>query len=151
MPSAPLSRRAPHRSAADHGVGHLVGIVAATGLLTIAISEHWFPWWPLQLFLREWVLHWSAVVAVTLTVALVLGIASDPGGRRRRTALAVVVPFTLLALHELGQWLYPVGERDDFDSVRDVALNLLGTLCSWWVLRHLPRGSGTARAAPPSG
>ena len=41
-------------------------------------------------------------------------------------AMLVLVPFVLLALHELGQWTWPDGPRDAFDSLRDLGLNALG-------------------------
>lgn len=109
-------------------------VLASAGALTLAIHFDLFPL-RLQLVLRDWGLHWTAVLATSLLVAVVLG--ADTGrGASFAARLATWGPFCFLALHELGQWLWPSRERDAFDSVRDLALNALGVGIAAWLLRH---------------
>jgi hypothetical protein len=116
-------------------------VLGAAGALTLAIHFDLFPL-RVQLLLRDWGLHWAAVLATSLFVAVVLG--ADTGrGAPFAGRLATWGPFTLLALHELGQWIWPAGARDAFDSLRDLALNAVGVGIAAWLLRH---GRAVARA-----
>jgi len=108
----------------------------AAGIATVAIQECWVPL-TIHQFLRDWVMHATAVVATTLATGLVLGVASDPDAGLRRYRIAAWVPFVLLASHELGQWTWPDGARDAFDSLRDLGLNALGA----WLAARLLRAS----------
>lgn len=105
----------------------------------------------LQMFLRDWVLHLSAVLFAVLLTSALLGYHRQRDDRAtvRVLRLGCVVPFALLALHELGQWTWPAGPRDPIDSLRDTGLNALGTAIGAWLLwRTRPRPSATACAAP---
>lgn len=130
-PAAPTTSRTRQRPSGRPGRIAIVCIVC--GLLTVGIQEYWFPSLAQQ-FLRDWVMHATAVVATTLGTGLVLGVPSDPDAGLRRYRLATWVPFVLLALHELGQWTWPDGPRDAFDSLRDLGLNALG---AWLAARLL--------------
>ena len=104
----------------------LFAVLAVAGALTLLIHFDVFPL-RLQLLLRDWGLHWTAALATTLFVGFVLGV--DRGrGAPFVWWLAVLGPCTVLALHELGQWLWPDKPRDAFDSLRDLALNGVGAL-----------------------
>lgn len=139
VPAAPTSTRAQVPTGGRPG---RLGVLCLTaGLVTVGINEYLFPT-ACQQLLRDWVMHFTAVVAVTLGVGLVLGVATETEGAGRRMRLAVLVPFLFLALHELGQWTWPDGARDAFDSLRDLGLNGLGTLVAWGLLCG-------ARATPP--
>lgn len=123
------------------------------GIVTVGIQEYWFPS-ACQQFLRDWVMHATAVVATTLGVGLVLGVVTDPDAGTFRYRLAVRVPFVCLFLHELGQWTWPDGARDHFDSLRDVGLNALGSWIGARLLRWArPRqvDSGLPAPTPPTG
>lgn len=132
VPAAPATARA--RFPARGRPGRLAVLCITAGLVTVGIEEYVFPT-ACQQLLRDWVMHFTAVVAVTLGVGLVLGVATEIDGARRRMRLAVLVPFVFLALHELGQWTWPDGARDPFDSLRDLGLNGIGTLVAWRLLR----------------
>jgi len=127
-----------------------VALAAAFGAIAVGIHFELFPW-QLNVWLRAWWLHFFAVTATALGTGHMLGI-GGAGSRREqvlRLRLACVVPFTLLALHELGQWLWPHEEHPD--CLRDIGMNALGVTLAWWVLhRTLPpaaerrRGDGGA-------
>lgn len=137
MPSAPAAPTTPRTRRPSSGRPVRVGIACiAAGIATVAIQECWVPLAIHQL-LRDWVMHATAVVATTLATGLVLGVASDPDAGLRRYRIAAWVPFVLLALHELGQWTWPDGPRDAFDSLRDLGLNALGA----WLAARLLRAS----------
>lgn len=137
MPSAPAAPTTPRTHRPSSGRPVRVGIACiAAGVATVAIQECWVPL-AIHQFLRDWVMHATAVVATTLATGLVLGVASDPDAGMRRYRIAAWVPFVLLALHELGQWTWPDGERDAFDSLRDLGLNALGA----WLAARLLRAS----------
>ncbi len=149
MPSSPAEAAvAPRACTRQRQTGKPMRIAIACvscGMVTIGIQEYWFPS-ACQQFLRDWVMHAIAVVATTLGVGLVLGVASDPDAGTLRYRLAVRVPFVCLFLHELGQWTWPDGPRDHFDSLRDVGLNALG---SWIGARLLRWGRPVSpRSAP---
>jgi hypothetical protein len=111
-------------------------LTAVTGTMAVLIHFQLFP--PaVFVHLRTWWLHFFAVVAVCLFTGFMLGLQPNTPRRDlvRRLRLACIVPFGFLALHELGQWLWPAGERDHFDSVRDTAMNALGAWLAWRVLR----------------
>lgn len=145
MPPTDLPGTRP-RSAPTRGrPGAIATICLLAGLATVGIQEYWFPS-ACQQLLRDWAMHWIAVLATTLGVGLVLGVATDPDAGTLRWRLAVLVPFVCLFLHELGQWTWPDGPRNHFDSLRDVALNVLG---SWLGARLLRWGRPvSARSAP---
>lgn len=115
--------------------------MAVTGAITVAIHEDLFPM-PLQQTLRDWLMHATAVCASCLAVGLFVGVPRPqrPAEFRWRLRLSCWLPMGMLALHELGQWCFPTGPRDAFDSWRDLALNGAGTAVAWWLL---------ARAAVP--
>jgi hypothetical protein len=106
-----------------------------SGLLAILIAQSSFPL-SLQLILRDWGLHSSAVLSATVLTGTLLGCGVWSDNLRRKVTLACMVPCGLLALHELMQWLYPKGPRDTFDSLRDLSLNILGTVSGWLILRY---------------
>lgn len=123
-------------------------LAIAAGGWVVAIHTGQFPW-PLHQYLRDWVMHFAALVAATLLTATMLGYHGARQERRRRALLAIgcAVPLAITLLHELGQWLWPDGQRDNFDSVRDALLNVLGTAVGWWLLRP----PGPAAAAQRTG
>lgn len=133
-PTAPTTSRTRQRPTGRPG--RIATICIVCGLVTVGIQEYWFPSLAQQ-FLRDWVMHATAVVATTLGTGLVLGVPSDPDAGLRRYRIAAWVPFVLLALHELGQWTWPDGARDAFDSLRDLGLNALGA----WLAARLLRAS----------
>ena len=116
----------------------LLGLTVASGVLTIAIHWQCFP--PLlQEPLRAYGLHVFAVLATSIATGLALGGHQDPQHAARRLTLACLVPYGLLAAHELMQWLYPEGPPEDVDLGRDLAMNAVGTFAAWWALAVLPR------------
>ncbi len=124
----------------------VLAVAIASGGTALLIHEQVFGG-HLQTFLRDWALHLSAVLFATLLTSALLGYhrQRDDRATARTLRLGCAVPFTLLALHELGQWIWPADARDHFDSVRDTALNALGTALGWWLLwRTRPRPSATA-------
>lgn len=122
-----------------------MAICIAAGLVTVGIQEYWFPS-ACQQVLRDWGMHWIAVMATTLGVGLVLGVPNDDSTDPFRYRLAVRVPFVCLFLHELGQWTWPDGPRDHFDSLRDVGLNVVGSWLGACLLRWgRPRPAKDAR------
>jgi len=133
-PPTPTPSRARHRPSGRPG--RIAITCVAAGIATVAIQECWVPL-AIHQFLRDWVMHAIAVVATTLGVGLVLGVPNDDSADPLRYRLAVRVPFVCLLLHELGQWTWPDGPRDHFDSLRDVGLNVVG---SWLGARLLRWG-----------
>jgi hypothetical protein len=123
--------------------GLATAIGGGCGAITVAIDQQWFPPW-CQQALRDWLMHGTAVAATAILAGLLLGVTAEATGSSRRFWLAVCIPFLLLGLHELMQWLYPASTRDPFDSWRDVALNGLGTTLAAGVLHHC-----RARTPPP--
>ena len=137
----PLAVPEPSAATVARGRQVVLAALAGAGVLTLLIHFMVFP--PqLQMLLRDWGLHWSAVLSTSLFVAVLLG--ADTGcGAPFAARLATWGPFLFLALHELGQWIWPVGKRDLFDSVRDLALNAVGAGIAAWLLRH---GRAVSRA-----
>ena len=125
--------------------------VAACGT-TLLITQEVLPG-AIHQPLRGWGLHWIAVLFASLLTWLMLVGETDDRDRARKDALAIWVPFVLLALHELGQWLWPADGRDTFDSLRDLGLNALGALLAWVVVRRFappppPRPPRPPRSRP---
>ena len=108
---------------------------AVAGTLTVAIHFGVFPVL-VQQSLRDWLMHGTAVCASCLAVGLFVGVPRPqrPAEFRWRLRLSCWLPMGMLALHELGQWSFPDGPRDGFDSCRDLALNGAGTVAAWWLL-----------------
>lgn len=119
--------------------GFAWGVAIVAAAMVPAIESWVFPW-QLNMFLRSWGLHFFALVAGTIFTTSVLGYHRALPGRYRRTLLTIgcAVPLTITLLHELGQWIWPAGERDAFDSVRDSLLNVFGAATGWWIVRHPP-------------
>lgn len=119
---------------------------AFSGTMVVLIHFECFP--PaVFVHLRSWWLHFFALVAVSLTTGVMLGLSPDTKDADlvRRLRLACLVPFTFLALHEWGQWLWPPSAETP-DCLRDLAMNALGTVVAWMTLmRCRPR----RRAEPP--
>lgn len=137
MSSAPAAPPPPRTRLPTRGrAAPLTAVCLLAGIVTVGIQEYWFPS-ACQQVLRDWVMHWIAVMATTLGVGLVLGVPNDDSADPFRYRLAVRVPFVCLFLHELGQWTWPDGPRDHFDSLRDVGLNVVG---SWLGARLLRWG-----------
>lgn len=113
------------------------------GGLAILIAEQQFPPGP-QTFLRCWGLHTFAVLGATVLTGSLLGCGTWSRELPGRLRLAWAAPSGLLGFHEIMQWLYPHGVRDNFDTVRDLALNALGTFLGWSILHWL------GPAAPPA-
>jgi hypothetical protein len=113
----------------------------AAGAAAVTIHFAWLPAWS-YLTLRNWGLHFFALVAASVLTTSLLGY--HGAGRRQRTLLRLGcgVPLAITLLHELGQWVWPAGARDHFDSVRDSALNVAGVVVGWWILRR--HGGGGA-------
>jgi hypothetical protein len=119
----------------------VLAIAAAAGALALAIHGMLFRG-ELHVWMRDWALHFAAVLFAVILTSALLGYHRQRDDRATATMLRLgcLVPFGLLALHELGQWLWPVGSRDHFDSLRDTALNGLGTALGWALLwRTRPR------------
>lgn len=112
----------------------------ATGLACLAVQEYWFGAW--HQVVRDWGLHWLAIVCTAMFTALLLhGISGgDTRNWRKFAVLACATPFAISSLHELGQWIWPKADRDDLDSLRDFGLNFVGAGIAWLVL---------TRFAPP--
>ncbi len=113
----------------------VAAILLAALSVTLLVHFQQFPPYP-QMFLRDWGLHWTAVLTTTLFLGLLLDAVSHGSNGRLSLRLATWVPFGLLFLHEVGQFVWPNGARDLFDSLRDVALNAMGTAIAAWVLRR---------------
>ena len=109
-----------------------------SGFFCLAIDSYWFdgPWGNWHQPMRDWGLHWIALVCATMATMLLLQRLSDGSRdaavRGRRIALSL--PLTVASLHEGGQWLWPSGLRDPLDSGRDFGLNILGMLIAWTIL-----------------
>lgn len=91
-----------------------------------------------QMAVRDWGLHAAAVMFTGILTAQLLGLstATKPRDARRLVLLACALPVLVFGGHETMQWFYPDGGvRDDFDSIRDYALNVVGTVGAWWSLR----------------
>ena len=146
MPTVPVAPTTSRTREQPRGrPGWIATICIACGLVTVGIQEYWFPS-ACQQFLRDWGMHWIAVMATTLGVGLVLGVPNDDSADPFRYRLAVRVPFVCLLLHELGQWTWPDGPRDHFDSLRDVGLNVIGSWLGACLLRWgRPRSAQDAR------
>jgi hypothetical protein len=120
------------------------------GAVAVMINDHQFPEL-LQGPLRTWWLHFFATLAASVVTAWVLGYLRNGDGRgsRRLLALACLTPLGVLAAHEFGQWLFPKGERDTFDTLRDLAMNALGTVAGFAILRRYrsvaPAAASSAR------
>jgi hypothetical protein len=150
----PRPARTPRRRPAPEPRGPeqlAIGIASTAAAMVVVIEEHWLPW-TVSMHLRDWWLHFFGVLATTLLTGLLLGVHRRPwrvGRPDHVRQLACCVPFLFLALHELGQWLYPDGARDTFDSVRDCAMNAAGTVTAWCLQRRLrpnaPEPHGGAR------
>lgn len=136
-----------------------LAVALVTGLACLATQEYWFG--ELHQVVRDWGLHWIAVVCAAMATSLLLqGVSGgDPRNWRKLSRIACAVPFTISSLHELGQWLWPKADRDDFDSLRDFALNFVGAGIAWWILqkiappvpepRRRPDGTQTRMSSPP--
>jgi hypothetical protein len=129
---------------------------AASGAFCVAIDGYWFdgPWGNWHQPMRDWGLHWIALVASVMATWILLQALSDgtrsASLRARRIALAV--PLLITCLHELGQWAWPAGARDNFDSARDFALNFVGAFVAWAILARwspLPEEQPRKRRALP--
>lgn len=119
-----------------------VAVCTLSGGVSFVITQEVLPG-ALHQPLRAWGLHFFAALCVSLLTWLLLGSDAPGPERARRTALAIAVPFALLALHELGQWLFPKDPRDTPDSLRDVLMNGLGALTAWWLVRgRMRQGAG---------
>ena len=134
VPRAPTRSRAPAPPARP-GLPSALALVAA--VLVVAIHAEAFPY-PAQQHLRDWVLHFAAVLAATMFTAAVVGYRRGSTAPHQRTLLAVAcaVPVSVCVLHELGQWLWPAQPRDGFDAVRDTLLDVAGAGAAWWALRR---------------
>lgn len=123
---------------------------AASGLFCLAIDRYWFDCaygnWHQPM--RDWGLHWIALVCATMTTMLLLQRLSD-GSREaaiRGRRIALSIPLAVASLHEGGQWMWPSGHRDPLDSGRDFALNILGACVAWAILaRWSPLPEATTR------
>ncbi|MCU0863845.1 MAG: hypothetical protein MUC36_08645 [Planctomycetes bacterium] len=119
----------------------VVAIAVAAGTLALSIHGMVFRG-ELHVWLRDWALHFAAVLFAAILTSALLGYHRQRDDRATWTMLQLgcLVPFVLLGLHELGQWLWPAGPRDHFDSVRDTLLNAFGTAAAWLLLwRTRPR------------
>ncbi|MEY2715625.1 MAG: hypothetical protein RIT24_1968 [Planctomycetota bacterium] len=115
-----------------------LAVAAASGLFCLAIDCYWFdcPLGNWHQPMRDWGLHWIAIVCSVMTTLLLLQKLSD-GSRRsvlRARRIALMIPLLVASLHEGGQWLWPSGHRDPLDSGRDFALNIVGTVVAWAIL-----------------
>lgn len=123
---------------------------AVSGLFCLAIDRYWFdgPWGNWHQPMRDWGLHWIALVCATMTTMLLLQRLSD-GSREaavRGRRIALTLPLTVASLHEGGQWMWPSGHRDPLDCGRDLALNILGAIVAWAILaRWSPLPDSTPR------
>ncbi len=124
---------------------------AASGFFCLAIDRYWFDcaYGDWHQPVRDWGLHWVALVCAVMTTLLALQCLTDDSRdalvRARR--IAVAVPLLVASLHEGGQWLWPSGHRDAFDSGRDFALNVVGTIVAWAIVaRWIPLPAASARA-----
>lgn len=108
-----------------------------------------------QAVLRDWGLHWLAVMFTGILTAQLLGLstATRAADARRIVFLATLLPVLVFGGHETMQWFYPDhGVRDDFDSIRDYALNAVGATASWLSLRWCrPRRARPSWRRRPSG
>lgn len=123
----------------------VLSIAGGAGALALAIHGVMFRG-ALQVWLRDWALHFAAVLFAAILTSGLLGYhrQRDDQATAGMLKLGCLVPFGLLGLHELGQWLWPVGPRDHFDSVRDTLLNALGTASAWLLMwRTRPRRGAT--------
>jgi hypothetical protein len=143
LPAAPASRPARRGAVRPVGPAARPGLPAVlavlSGAMVVAIHTESFPY-PLQQQLRDWALHLVAMVAATVFTAALLGHRRRGSDRhqRLRLTIACTVPLAITLLHETGQWLWPPGARDAFDSVRDALLNVAGTAVACWSLRRRP-------------
>ena len=113
----------------------MLAVAVGAGALALSIHGMMFRG-ELHVWLRDWALHFAAVLFAAILTSALLGYHRQRSDRATATMLKLgcLVPFVLLGLHELGQWLWPVGPRDHFDSVRDTLLNALGTASAWLLL-----------------
>lgn len=123
---------------------------AVSGLFCLAIDSYWFdgPWGNWHQPMRDWGLHWIALVCATMTTMLLLQRLSDGsrGALLRARWIAFTIPLTVASLHEGGQWLWPSGFRDPLDSGRDFGLNIVGAIVAWAILaRWSPLPAATPR------
>jgi hypothetical protein len=153
VPAGALRRRRPPPEAPVPALSRArlllaVGVLGAAGCTTLATHFVMFPW-PFQATMRDWALHSCGLLATTLATGLCLGLhrAHRRAARRALTAIALGVPLAITLLHELGQWLWPVGPRDAFDAVRDCALNVVGAALAGALLRSGQRPAPAAGAA----
>jgi hypothetical protein len=131
----PPRRRRVEVARPSFRAGLPAAIAVVCGALVPAIHYGLFPWQVHQL-LRDWVMHFAALVAATILTAGLIGYRrSQPRHARPRLAIAIGVPLAITLLHELGQWLWPAGERDTFDSCRDALLNVAGAAVGLLLLR----------------
>lgn len=126
----------------------------ASGAFCLAIDRYWFdgPWGNWHQPMRDWGLHWIALVFAVMATWLLLHSLSDGtrGASVRVRRIAFIIPVLVTCLHELGQWLWPSGPRDDFDSTRDFALNFVGAFVAWAILARwspLPEEPKRARSS----
>lgn len=127
-----------------------LAVALVTGLACLAIQEYWFGTW--HQVVRDWGLHWLAVVASAMATSLLLQVVSGGDGRswRKLSLLACAVPFSISSLHELGQWIWPKADRDDVDSLRDFALNFVGACIALAVLRRIGPEAPEPRRRQPT-
>ncbi|MEY4829306.1 MAG: hypothetical protein RLZZ562_1102 [Planctomycetota bacterium] len=129
---------------------------AASCAFCIAIDGYWFdgPWGNWHQPLRDWGLHWVALVFAVMATWLLLQSLTD-GSRSaqiRVRRIAFFVPLLVTCLHEWGQWIWPAAPRDNFDCARDFALNFVGAFVAWAILARwspLPEEQPRKRRALP--
>ncbi|MBL9078897.1 MAG: hypothetical protein JNL08_15430 [Planctomycetes bacterium] len=113
-------------------VAAMLGSTAMVVGIDLVLFVRW------HVFLRSWGLHFFALVAATLGTTWLVGVHRATSTAQRRAALWIgcSCPLVITLLHEAGQWLWPVAERDTFDTLRDAGLNVLGTAAAFWLIRH---------------
>ena len=112
----------------------LAATLAAGGMVVGVHFELW-PWQWHQ-FLRDWVMHFCALVAAAIATAAVLGYFRAPTARQRRSLrrLGCGVPLAITLLHELGQSVWPHDGWTLLDTLRDALLNVVGAVVAWRLL-----------------